>query len=152
MAYVNYIAAVPLDQIAELRRNRNSVLRPSRLEMVSHLLAYWVKAQPAGKLFEDALDGGEFLADGLEHPYRPPMMHLPADVFRLRALIRVGLEAAAAAADTNGVEGFRLDIDRLLRVMDVAIERGEAIISVLEPPMDEERASKVRIPFAIGAA
>src|SRR5687768_18513654 len=138
MAYGNYIAAVPLDQIAELRRNRDSILRPSRLEMVSHLLAYWVKARPVGKLFGDALDGGELLADGLEHPLRPPMLHLPADVARLRTFIRDGLEAATAAGETREVEWFRSDIERLLRVMDLAIERGEALISVLDPPMDEE--------------
>lgn len=152
MAYGNYIAAVPLDQIAELRRNPDSLLRPSRLEIVSHLLAYWVKAQPVGQIFGEILDGGERLAEGFEHPLRAPVMHSPADVVRLRTSLREGLDAATAAGETREIEWFRGDIESLVSVMDLAIESGEALASVLEPPMDEERAAKVRIPFAVRSA
>jgi hypothetical protein len=152
MAYGNYIASVPLDEIDALRRNQTAFLRPTGLEIVSHLVGYWIPAQPIGQLLGQVLDGGELLADDLTHPLRPPKMHLPMDVARLRDAILEGVKTAIAAGQTKEIEWFRLDIEKINGILQLAVERGEAIVSVLEPPMDEERAAKVRIPFAVGSA
>jgi hypothetical protein len=151
MAYGNYIATVPIDQIAGLRRDSNTLLRPTRLAMVSHLMAYSIRVQPIGQVLAEALDGGERLADNLEHPLRPPVVHLPADVARLLSALREGLHAASMAGPTKEIGWFRVDIDKLVELFQHAADQGEAVVSVLEPPMDEARAAKVRIPFAVGS-
>jgi len=147
VAYGNFIASVPFPQIAALRADPNVLLRPSRMENVSHLLAYWVQAQPLGRLLGEALDGGERLADGLEHPLRPPVMHRPLEVRRLLHVLREALHQATAANRVREIHWFGRDIDKLLAVFEHAAGHGEAVVSVLEPPFDEERGAKVKIPF-----
>jgi hypothetical protein len=116
--------------------------------MVSHLVGYWIKLQPIGQALGEVLDGGELLSDAFQHPLRPPKLHLPADVARLHVALREGIKAASTAGEAREIDLFRSDIERLAAVLELAAARGEAVISVLEPPFDEERAAKVRIPFA----
>ncbi len=149
MAYGNYIASVPFAEVAEYRRDRSRPLRPTRLENVSHLVAYWVRAQPVGQLLGQTLDGGEPLAADLYHPLRPPVVHPPEAVRRLLPALRQALQAATAAGPVREVEWFRPEIDNLLALFQHAADRGEAVVSALEPPMDEERAAKVVLPFAV---
>ncbi len=150
MAYGNYIASVPVTEIAELRRDPQVMLHPTRVEIVSHLLGYWIKAQPLGRLLGEALDGGQPLTDDWEHPLRAPVVHPPDEVRRLLAVIREGMETAVAAGASQEIAPFDGDLRSLVNVFQHAADRGEAVVSVLEPPMDEERAAKVRIPFDAG--
>jgi hypothetical protein len=61
VAYLNLLAAVPESEVERLRVDPASVVTPSMLLGVSHLLAYWVRAQPLGGLLGRALDGGQLV-------------------------------------------------------------------------------------------
>jgi hypothetical protein len=42
---------------------------------------------------------------------------------------------------------FRDEITQILDLLTSAAQSGSALVSVLEPPADEERASRVQCPF-----
>ena len=149
VAYGNHIASVPYAEVGRHRRDASAVLRHSRLETVSHLLASWVKAEPIGGLLREALDGGDLLAEHLHHPLRPPRVHAPERVAPLAAALREAFAAATAGEPVREVRWFIPEIEWAIGLFEHAAARGEAVVSVLTPPLDEARASQVRIPFEV---
>jgi hypothetical protein len=149
MAYGNFIAAVSFAEVELLGQDSMKLLHPTKIELVSHLIASWVQVQPLGRLLREALDGGEKLADGLWHPLRFPTVHPPAEVVRLLAAIREADRAATAGHSTKEGGWFGIEIDRLCALFSHAADHGEAVVSVLGLPADAERSAKIRIPFDI---
>jgi hypothetical protein len=140
VAYFNLLAAVPAADIARLRADAAALLQPSMVSGASHLLAYWVEAQPLGGLLGRALDGGEVIRPELWHPLRPPLVHDPAAVRQLTEQVGAAV-AALALPDEDWLAG---EVDRLLRVFRHAAAAGECVVSALDPPADTARASQVR--------
>src|SRR5436305_1721072 len=85
MAYAVYLVSVPPSQVDSLRNVPQVLLQPARIEIVSHLIAYWVKVQPLGKLLGEAVQGGELLTPMLHHPLRNPVCHRPDDVAQIHS-------------------------------------------------------------------
>jgi hypothetical protein len=56
-----------------------------------------------------------------------------------------------AAEPAPETDWFRTEIEQVLNIFRHASDSGEGIISVLEPPLDQERASRVHIPLAVSA-
>jgi hypothetical protein len=150
MAYLNLLASVSEEQVKALSENDSALLRPSMILGVSHLVGYWIEVQPLGKLLGEALDGGKKINEKLWHPFRTPHYHDPAGVRLLHRSIAAAWDEALAGPENEMVKGFRFDIERVLKVFTHAAERGECIVSTLNEPADEERASRTKNIFASG--
>ena len=147
MAYGNYLGAVTEEDIASLRANASTVVEPRHLVGVSHLVAYWIRAEPLGPLLNEALDGGSRVNEQVWHLLRAPTLHDPEAA---RALA-VRLEQAwyRQASELQGLEaGLAGDIERVLEVFRHAAQHGLYILSALDWPLDEDGASRVQFPFA----
>jgi hypothetical protein len=85
VAYLNLLAAVDPEQVAQLRGDAGFQMTPSKVVGVSHLLGYpgWVTHPPLAAVLAEALDGGELLTGTLWHPLRVPMYHPPGEALRV---------------------------------------------------------------------
>ncbi len=146
MAYLTLVAAVPHEQIDVIRVDEKTVLAPTMVKGVSHLLGYGVALQPLGELLARAIDGGERLNESFWHPLRPPMMHTPADVSSLASALTLEWQTvrSATTVDDDWLDG---EMARLLAVMVHARDNREAVVTALDLPSDDERARRIRIPW-----
>jgi hypothetical protein len=143
------MASVAEAEVDALQRVPTAELRPSAVSGASHLLSYWVQVQPLGQLLNEAIDRGELLQSELWHPLRPPMFHRPA---RVRALAEQVAQAwAIARPEVPQDDGGWLaaEVSRLLRLYQHAAAAAECVVTALDLPGDEERASRVRIPWKL---
>ncbi len=148
MAYLNLLASVPEQQVQALRQDSTLLLRPSLRVAVSHLIGYWVEIQPLGKLLGQAIDGGEPISKNLWHPLRSPVFHGPEMARTLyQGIDDAFRDARGPQADESDWDWYRDEINKVLRIFRHASDRGECVVSVVEPPADAERADRVRIPF-----
>jgi hypothetical protein len=147
MAYLTYLVSVPQAQVAALRADPAALLTPSLRVHVSHLIAYWVQVQPLGQLLGQAIDGGTAINSALQHPLRDPCYHEPEVVKSLYAQLAAAWQQALGMGPVAEDDWYRIEIEKVLRLFRHAAERGECVVSVLQPPADAGRASKVRIPF-----
>ena len=148
MAYGNYLASVLEEQINALRTDPSGTLAPSVVQRVSHVIAYWVGVQPLGRLLGEAIDGGLVLSHALRHPLRSPVYYPPDRVVALHQDLCRAWQLATSEHPLPETDWYRIEIEKVLKVFRDAAERGPCVVSVLEPPMDQERASRVRIPLA----
>ena len=149
MADLNLRASVSEADVEQLRRDLLFVVRPRSVLGASDLIGSWVQVQPLGGLPGRALDGGQPLDPERWHPLREPGFHPAAIVAELaEALGRAWEEGIATKLLPDG-DWLAVDLVRLLREFRHAVGAGERIISTLEGPADEERASRVRIPWAL---
>src|SRR5262249_11157825 len=137
---VNLLASVAEADVARLRGDPTFLLRPSLVLGASHLIAYWVKAQPLGGLLWRALDGGAMIHPDLWHPLRPPLSLLPEAVRDLAEQSGAAVHAGAVAGD----DWLAAEVGRLLRLFRHAAHAGEAVVSALDRPADAARAIRVR--------
>ena len=151
VAYLNLLASVPEPEVERLRHDPSYVVAPSLVLGVSHMIGYWVQVQPLGGLLGRALDGGQLLHSVLWHPFRSPCYHRPPIVADLSRDIGDAWNAAIAGQPPEDHEWLSFEVDRLLRVFRHATGTGECVVSALEAPVDEERASKVRLPWSSAA-
>ena|SRR5690348_2147499 len=149
MAYGNYLATVSEQEVLTLRKEPDHLLKTGSIAKVSHLIAYWIDVQPLGQLLNEALDGGEVLSPHLWHPLRKPTFHSPERASHLFKQLRKVWNEAVQRNALGQAAMFRQEIERLLEIFREADRLGQGVASVLEPPMDNERAGKVRIPFAV---
>jgi hypothetical protein len=147
MAYLNLLASVSESDIEVLRRDERSLIRPSLVVGVSHLLGSWIDMQPLGGLLRQALDGGELVNAELWHPYRVPCFHRPSAVQSLNQDINAAWQQVLASMDIPAEDWLGYEMRRLLRLFGHATASQECVLSVLEPPIDWERAHLVRIPW-----
>lgn len=148
MAYLNFLAAASSQQIQALRTDSTVLLRPSLVVAVSHLVGYWVEIQPLGELLGQALDGGEELSDQLWHPLRRPVFHTAEQVQSLHGKLTGAWDSARGPqTERDEWDWYRHEIGEVLRAFRHASERGECIVSVLQPPDDAERGRQVQMPF-----
>jgi len=150
MAYLNNLASVPAQRIVAFRKDPTLSLHATKVEGCSHLIAYWVKIQPLGELLGKLIDGGELLQKSLWHPLRQPVFHGVAETRKLAEVLskewsRV-LEEMPASSGKSPDNWYKVEIEKVLSVLNHAAQSGECFVSVLEPPLDEERARKVTIP------
>jgi hypothetical protein len=146
MAYLTFVAAVPHQQIDAIRADETTVLTPTMVNGVSHLLSYWIEIQPLGELLARTIDGGEPLNESFWHPLRPPMMHEPDDVASLAKDLTITWQSVRAA-NASDDEWLDSEMNRLLAVMSHACDNMDAIVTALDLPGDDERAQRVRIPW-----
>ena len=151
MAYGNYLASISPEQVHLLRQCVTSKLAPTKVVLVTHLTGYWVKHQPLGDLLGRALDGGELLSSVLSHPLRDPKFHTPSEALVLFRDISAVWHEVLMGEPFPEREWFREDIERLLSVFERAVQDKHGVVSLLEPPLDAERANHVHIPFDIPA-
>lgn len=147
MAYLTILAAFPESRLRAYRRDRSQPLQASLVSNCSHLVAYWVQIQPLGGLLGKAIDGGDPLHDELWHPLRPPLFHSPAAVQDLDRRLqeewaRVQREQPTLPAD----DWYAMEINKVLNVFSFAAGSGECVLTMLNSPADEERASRVEAP------
>lgn len=145
MAYANYIAIVEWAEVSRLREGTSQTLRPLRVIVVSHLTGYWVREQPLRDCLAQILDGGHELTPSFWHPFRPPMVHSADEVRGLWASLKIAWQELAPAVRAQHI--FQHEIAEVLELLAAAVATGDALLSVLEPPADEERARRVACPF-----
>lgn len=148
MAYFNFLAAVRPDGVAALRRDSYHKMVPSMIVGVSHLLGHsaWTPL-PLAQVFGDVLDGGEVLCISLWHPLRAPRYHPPAVVGELRRRVEAALGAEPALQTLPEDDWYNIEFGKVVTVLEHAAANGEGIASVLQPPFDEKRASRVIVPW-----
>ncbi|MCA9238083.1 MAG: hypothetical protein KDA44_21565 [Planctomycetales bacterium] len=146
MAYLTLVAAVPEDQIEAIRSNAAFVLTPTLIKGVSHLLSYWIQVQPLGKILNSVVDGGDCLNKDFWHPLRPPMVHLPTAVAQLTGSLKTAWSDVSDYS-ANQDEWLTSEMNRLLAVMEHAVNTGACIVTALDLPGDHDRAKLVRIPW-----
>jgi hypothetical protein len=133
MAYLNRLASVPLGEVEALRNDPESILAPSLNVFVSHLIAYWVQVQPLGELLGRAVDGGDAINPSLRHQLRDPCFHAPDAVRLLYPQLLQAWDVANAENPAPPDDWYRIEIEKVLRVFAHAVERGECVVSTVEP-------------------
>lgn len=149
MAYLNYIASIPESQIRDFQSRAIGQLSPALLARTTHGLVSYFDFEPFRALIEEALDGGAVLRDDFWHPLRPPHVHTPSEVVRFYPLLQEADERFLESLPPEERQWSQMDIQPLIDVFAHAASHGFCIVSVLEPPQDAERASKVMLPFSI---
>jgi hypothetical protein len=147
VAYFTLMASAAEAEVDALRQDPSRLLRPTLVSGASHLLSYWVQVQPLGQLLQDAVDGGELLHSELWHPLRPPMFHRPLMVRSLTEQVGAAWEIAKPDIPQDDGDWLVAEVGRLLRLYQHAAAAGECVVTALDLPGDEERASRVRIPW-----
>jgi hypothetical protein len=145
MAYGLYIAAVDPRELEDLRAGVTSALRTRAVIGMTHLVVYWTKEQLLGETLRRIVDEGSPLGEEFWHPFRPPIVHAQDQVATLDLSLRSAWQALPG--ETQAAHMFKNEIGEILRLLSAAARDGSALVSVLEPPADEERASRVRCPF-----
>ena len=145
MAYGDFIAAVNWKDVVRLREGIQQTLQPQHVIFVSHLTAYYVTEEPLKRTLIQIVDGGEELSPKFWHPFRVPKVLTPQDVIKLEADLR--REWNELATEVSAEHGFSRDISEILAVLHAATSNEGALMSVLEPPADKERAQRVLCPF-----
>jgi hypothetical protein len=140
------MSSVAEAQVEAFRQNLSTVLQPSLIAGLSHLLSYWVHMQPLGQLLNEAVDGGELLHSELWHPLRAPMVHMPSTVHSLANRIEAAWEAVKEMPQDDG-EWLAGEVNRLLRLFRHAAILDECVVNALDLPADEDRARRTRIPW-----
>jgi hypothetical protein len=136
MAFLNRLAAVPCSEVEVLRGDPNASLSPSLTVSVSHLIAYWVQIQPIGQLLGKAIDGGMPINYALRHQLRDPCYHGPDAVRTLYSQLLLEAQQVNATYSIPPDDWYRIEIDKVLRVFGHAADRGECVVSALEPCND----------------
>lgn len=147
MAYLTFIASLPASEIARFREGSLELMSASKIERVSHYLAYSVNPQPLGKLLGQAIDGGQLLREDLWHPLRAPIVKTEDEVKNLWADLIEAWTIVTREAKVSEDDWYKIEITKLLAVYDHARQNSECIVSMLAPPADSERARKVKILF-----
>lgn len=147
MAYRNFLASVPADQITAYRQKTCAKLTPSSLITTTHALVSMTPHEDLRSTVEYALDGGEVFDESLWHPFRSPRLHSPATIANLAARMRASLDAFLATIPEQDRQWYEMDLGPVISLFDHASLQGEAVISALEPPFDMVRADRVIIPF-----
>lgn len=147
MAYLNFLVAATEAEVEALSHDPNLELEPSLVVAVSHLIGYWVEVQPLGKMLGQAIDGGATVSPGLWHPLRPPVFHRAEAVQSLHGQLADEWQRVLAEKPVAEDDWYRIEIEKVLRLFRHAAGRTECVVSILERPGDQERASKVRIPL-----
>jgi hypothetical protein len=145
LAYFTLMASVAAADVEAFRQDTSRLLHPSLVSGASHLLGYWVKVQPLGRLLNEAVDGGELLHAELWHPLRPPMFHRPPRVRLLAEEVEAAWESVRAEMPQD--DDGSVEVARLLHLYRHAATAGECVVTALDLPADEERARRVRIPW-----
>ena len=149
MAYSTFIASVPKSEIAGFREGWVELMFASKIERVSHYLAYSVNLQPLGKLLGQAIDEGQLLREDLWHPFRAPIVKTENDVKSLWADLNEAWSIVLSESTLPEDDWDRIEITKLLAMYDHASQNSECIVSMLEPPHDSKRAQKVLIPLTL---
>src|SRR5947209_2681316 len=110
MAYLTYLASVPLAEVEGLKAEPAASLSPSLKVSVSHLVAYWVQVQPLGELLGQAMDGGTVINSALRHPLRDPCYHEPLVVNSLYAKLSEAWQRATAMESVADDDWYRVEI------------------------------------------
>jgi hypothetical protein len=149
MAYVNLLVVVTPEQVAALRSDGRQLLRPSRVAAVSYLISMrgWVDAQPLQSLLSRALDGGEVLAASLWHPLRNPVYHNPENVRDIAAPLSEAWDRFLVEYSLPEDDWYRYEIGKAVALFRYAVDQGEGVVSILQPPADAQRARQVVIPL-----
>lgn len=145
MAYGNYIAAVDWKDVVRLRNGMQRTLHPRQVIFISHLTAYYVTEESLRNSLLQIVDGGEELSPAFWHPFRVPTVHTPQNVIKLETDLQ--REWNGLSIEVRAEHGFSRDISEILAVLQTAASNEDALISVLEPPVDNERAQRVLCPF-----
>jgi len=145
VAFLTYLATVDWHEVVELREQRRELLNTKSIICMSNLVTLWVKEQPLNETINDIVNGSEDLSNAFWHPWQVPRVvrpdQVPARGERLRSTW------ASLSESQQEKHLFRQDIVQLIAFTETAHEK-DAIVSVLEPSVDRERADRVRCPFA----
>ena len=105
-----------------------------------------MKEQPLGGRLAEVIDSGDVLSPSLWHPLRVPLVHSP----EAATLLAAKMQAALESLDGRVKNKYALDyeITEIVRVLIDAANNNRGVVSVLEPPADEDRAQRVVCPFS----
>jgi hypothetical protein len=151
MAYGNYLASVDWAEVEGLRLGIKTTIVPHGIASVSHILPGAVNnltasgKQPVASCLAEILDRGEVLLPSLWHPLRVPVVHSPQAVRALALNLQNALENLGM--DKESRYWLDYEVTPVLNILSYAAKNGLGVVSVLEPPADEERAQRVACPF-----
>jgi hypothetical protein len=133
MAYLNWLASIPVAAIPNLKSIAAINQHATASSPCSHLIASWVVVQPLGRLLGEALDGGDSLPGGWRHRLRGPKYHLPDAVCELSRRLHDEWQLMSdCAVEGSADQWYSMEIDRVLRLFRHTETRSEAVVSYLE--------------------
>jgi hypothetical protein len=98
-------------------------------------------------IFAEILDGGQDVNDALWHPFRVPLYHPPQSVRVLLPQLANAWGNVLSTHELPDDDWLRLEVERAIKLLEVAVQGGDGIMSILEPPHDQERAVRVVNPL-----
>jgi hypothetical protein len=131
MAYLTVVASITEDEVIRYREGLVETMAASRIERISHFLAYAVREQPLGKLVGEAIDGGEPLREDLWHPLRAPVMQNAEMVKNRWYRISEAWSAVVVKKEVVADDWYRIEISKLLEIFAHASRNSECIVSML---------------------
>ena len=148
MAYLTLIASIAESEIARFREGSVEAMAASKIEYVSHYLAYGVPEEPLRQLLGQAIDGGEPLREDLWHPFRSPLVQTLETVKTRWSQLSEAWSTVLRRIEVAEDDWYKIEITKVLDIFEHASRNTECIVSALEPPADFDRAKGVRIPIA----
>jgi hypothetical protein len=149
MAYLTLIASIAESEIARFREGSVEAMAASKIEYVSHYLAYGVAEEPLRQLLGQAIDGGEPLREDLWHPFRSPLVQTLETVKTRWLQLSEAWSTVLRRIEVAEDDWYKIEITKVLDIFEHASRNTECIVSALEPPADFDRAKRVRIPIAV---
>ncbi len=158
MAYGLIIAAVRPEKYSDFidqlrRKNAHDPLPFLEAEEVIVTSHYYLSAGTGNEHFDSALtnllESGQEISEAYWHPYRPPLYQ---DASILKPLVDVFKEAYQAKLSQlpmKSVQYWDMDFLPVIHLADFAVQNNLSLLTFLDKPFDEERASKVHYPIDI---
>lgn len=137
MAYGVTVAAVNPLALERYSAGSNAPLPMSAACIVSHYGIGPNHRLHAEQLRYWAVDGGALVREDLRHPLRAPVFHDASTVTEIARALEELLRS------DHGLDEWTLREMKLLNdLFSHAARHGEAVVTMLEPPFDEERAAQ----------
>jgi hypothetical protein len=147
MAFSALLASVADDQVIAFRGETRLLLEADLSIRCSHLLTSWVRPDDLREVLRQAIDGGQTLRADLWHPLRAPVWHPSAPTAEIASQLRkIWAENLEKSGPLDPSDWYGIEIVNVLKVFQHAAASQNGVVSLLEKPIDEERAKKVFLP------
>jgi hypothetical protein len=146
---VVYLAAVPVDQIDEVR---DRIDRPDEVELVASRVEHFphdltsLEVFPLGEVLAEAIDVGQPLRNDAWHPLRAPMVVDPETVTARAMVLEEAMHRARDELGGMMAEVLGADIDNVRRLYAHASSRGEAVVTFLAATGHDPHAAGALVP------
>lgn len=95
----------------------------------------------------EVIAGGERLREDLWHPFRAPAVHGPKSVEDLHSRVIEAWSALGPEWTGQTSDWYVIEISKVIELLVHASAAHMSVVSVLQPPFDEEQSKLIIIPI-----